>query len=71
MKNYISTLFYSINHFENNNGEVFDLDILDDSFSENNDIFDLLTKVEVSPAQKCLDNIMNYSRSINCKPDVN
>ncbi len=60
----IYTLFYTINHFDKNEMDLLDVDdILNSGESQFSDVLQLLDKVEYSPGNRAVQNILEFSKS--------
>lgn len=59
------TLLIAISNLENDECEMLDFDtLLDQNFSDFEDVLQLLSKTEFEPNKNVVNNIVNFSRSI-------
>ena len=59
------TLLIAISNLENDECEMLDFDtLLDQNFSEFEDVLQLLSKTEFEPNKNVVNNIVNFSRSL-------
>ena len=60
----IFTLFYSVNDFENEKSEFYDVDaLLGNNLNGFDDVYQLLSQTEVEPDKEIVNNVINFSRS--------
>lgn len=61
----ISTLFYSINDFEEGESQIFDMEnLISDDFGEYNDVYKLLNETQAEPSNELVEKIINFSKTI-------
>jgi len=59
----ICTYFYSINEFEKNYGEIVDIEaFFEETVKDFDEIDTLLDKVSISPDEKLVNRIVEYSK---------